>query len=93
MRFESQSFNSAAPPKVLCVLRPSSRRSRSIRSISKPNTATSKRCRRRWRLTARACVTRIDRADELGDKDTADLFTEVSRAVDKYLWFVEAHLG
>jgi starvation-inducible DNA-binding protein len=35
----------------------------------------------------------IDRSDELGDKDTADIFTEISRGVDKYLWFVEAHLG
>jgi starvation-inducible DNA-binding protein len=34
----------------------------------------------------------IDLADESGDKDTADLFTEVSRAVDKQLWFLEAHL-
>lgn len=34
----------------------------------------------------------IDAADEWQDKDTADLFTEVSRGVDKYLWFVEAHL-
>jgi starvation-inducible DNA-binding protein len=34
----------------------------------------------------------IDETDELGDKDTADLFTEISRALDKYLWFVEAHL-
>jgi starvation-inducible DNA-binding protein len=34
----------------------------------------------------------IDRADRLGDKDTADLFTEVSSGVDKWLWFVEAHL-
>jgi starvation-inducible DNA-binding protein len=34
----------------------------------------------------------IDRADGLGDKDTADLFTEISRGVDKWLWFVEAHL-
>ena len=33
----------------------------------------------------------IDRAAELGDQDTADLFTEVSRTIDKYLWFVEAH--
>jgi starvation-inducible DNA-binding protein len=35
----------------------------------------------------------IDESDELGDKDTADIFTEISRGVDKYLWFVEAHLG
>ncbi|MGA7500665.1 MAG: DNA starvation/stationary phase protection protein Dps [Isosphaeraceae bacterium] len=31
-------------------------------------------------------------AGELGDLDTADLFTEVSRGIDKWLWFVEAHL-
>jgi starvation-inducible DNA-binding protein len=34
----------------------------------------------------------IDQADKLGDQDTADLFTEVSRGIDKWLWFVEAHL-
>lgn len=34
----------------------------------------------------------IDEASELGDQDTADLFTEVSRSIDKHLWFVEAHL-
>ncbi len=33
----------------------------------------------------------IDEADELGDADTADLFTEISRGIDKWLWFVEAH--
>lgn len=33
----------------------------------------------------------IDEADELNDADTADIFTEVSRGVDKWLWFVEAH--
>lgn len=33
----------------------------------------------------------IDAADELGDQDTADLFTQVSREIDKQLWFVEAH--
>lgn len=27
------------------------------------------------------------------DQGTADLFTEVSRAVDKLLWFVESHMG
>ena len=34
----------------------------------------------------------IDEADKLGDKDTADIFTEISRGVDKWLWFLEAHL-
>ena len=34
----------------------------------------------------------IDASDEAGDKDTADLFTGVSRQIDKDLWFVEAHL-
>src|SRR5215471_2874097 len=34
----------------------------------------------------------IDQANDLGDLDTADLFTEVSRGIDKWLWFVEAHL-
>jgi starvation-inducible DNA-binding protein len=34
----------------------------------------------------------IDETDALGDRDTADLCTEISRGVDKWLWFVEAHL-
>ena len=33
----------------------------------------------------------IDTTDELGDADTADLYTGISRAMDKLLWFVEAH--
>jgi starvation-inducible DNA-binding protein len=33
----------------------------------------------------------IDTAARAGDADTADLFTEVSRGVDKLLWMVEAH--
>lgn len=33
----------------------------------------------------------IDEADGLADADTADLFTEISRGIDKWLWFVEAH--
>jgi starvation-inducible DNA-binding protein len=34
----------------------------------------------------------IDQANDLPDLDTADLFTEISRGIDKWLWFVEAHL-
>src|SRR5262245_11838522 len=34
----------------------------------------------------------IDQSAELRDVATSDLFTEVSRAIDKHLWFVEAHL-
>ncbi len=33
----------------------------------------------------------IGAAEEAGDADTADLFTGISRAIDKWLWFVEAH--
>lgn len=33
----------------------------------------------------------IAQTDELNDKDSADIFTEISRGIDKYLWFVEAH--
>src|SRR4051795_8997902 len=33
----------------------------------------------------------IEAALELDDQDTADLFIEVSRTIDKHLWFVEAH--
>jgi starvation-inducible DNA-binding protein len=34
----------------------------------------------------------IDQANDLGDLATADLLTEMSRGIDKWLWFVEAHL-
>lgn len=34
----------------------------------------------------------IATTDDLGDADTADLYTEISRAIDKRLWFLEAHL-
>jgi starvation-inducible DNA-binding protein len=34
----------------------------------------------------------IAESNDVGDYDTADLFTEISRGIDKWLWFVEAHL-
>lgn len=34
----------------------------------------------------------IDQTDKMGDANTADLLTEISRCADKYLYFLEAHL-
>jgi starvation-inducible DNA-binding protein len=47
------------------------------------------------RTTAVASATRknIDDADEAGDANTADVFTEVSRGLDKWLWLLESHLA
>ncbi|MEB8386702.1 DNA starvation/stationary phase protection protein Dps [Rhodobacteraceae bacterium KMM 6894] len=46
------------------------------------------------RYAALAKTTRkaIDEAGEAGDADTADIFTAVSRTLDKSRWFLEAHL-
>jgi len=33
----------------------------------------------------------IDETAALSDADTADMFTEISRGIDKWLWFVKAH--
>ncbi|MCA1685277.1 MAG: DNA starvation/stationary phase protection protein Dps [Planctomycetia bacterium] len=46
----------------------------------------------RFSLYAAHVRSAIDESDGLGDKSTADLYTEISRAVDKRLWFLEAHL-
>lgn len=34
----------------------------------------------------------IDTTDKAGDKATADLYTEITRGIDKALYFLEAHL-
>ena len=46
----------------------------------------------RYAACANALRQNIDDTDEAGDADTADLFTEVSRGLDKQLWFLEAHV-
>ena len=34
----------------------------------------------------------IEEMEELDDADSMDILTEISRGIDKWLWFVEAHL-
>ena len=46
----------------------------------------------RYAKVANSIRAAIDEADEAGDKDTADIFTGVSRGLDKALWFLEAHV-
>jgi starvation-inducible DNA-binding protein len=41
---------------------------------------------------AEAVRTASDAADRSADADTMDLFIEISRGTDKWLWMVEAHL-
>ncbi len=45
----------------------------------------------RYAAVANAIRKSIDEAADAGDADTADIFTEVSRGIDKQLWFLEAH--
>lgn len=40
---------------------------------------------------ARTVRASSDKCGAQGDASTADLFTELSRAADKWLWFIEAH--
>ena len=46
----------------------------------------------RYATVGKATRQAIDQADEWNDKDTADLFTQVSRDLDQSLYFLEAHL-
>jgi starvation-inducible DNA-binding protein len=46
----------------------------------------------RYAALAKTTRAAIEAANVLGDADTADLFTQISRELDKSLWFLEAHL-
>ncbi len=46
----------------------------------------------RYSILASSTRKAIETAASLGDADTSDLFTGVSRGLDKSLWFLEAHL-
>jgi len=46
----------------------------------------------RYAAVAESTRQAIDQAEQAEDMDTSDLFTEVSRDLDKSLWFLEAHL-
>ncbi len=63
-----------------------------------PATATSQSdhleaMRDRLSAFGSSCRSAIEQADEAGDADSADIMTEISRAVDKDLWFIAAHLA
>jgi len=46
----------------------------------------------RFAIYAKSTRSGIEHSDKLGDADTADIYTQISRAINKRLWFLEAHL-
>jgi starvation-inducible DNA-binding protein len=46
----------------------------------------------RYAALAQSTREAIDQAEEAKDMDTSDLFIDVSRDLDKALWFLEAHI-
>ncbi len=46
----------------------------------------------RYAELAKSTRAACEKANQLHDADTADLFTNISRKLDKSLWFLEAHL-
>jgi starvation-inducible DNA-binding protein len=54
--------------------------------------ATVKALVERYANLAATSRAAIDAASNHGDQSTADVFTEISRGLDKWLWFLEAHI-
>ena len=54
---------------------------------------TVKKMVEKYSIIAESTRNAIDVSEKLGDKATADLFTEVSRGIDKGLWLLESHLN
>jgi len=73
-----------------CARPPPAPGSKNILPRSADGSATLKPWRRRFHFGREARVS-IEEANALDDADTLDLFTEVSRGIGKWLWFVEAH--
>jgi len=46
----------------------------------------------RYAMVAASTRTAIDIAEEAGDMGTVDMFSDISRGMDKWLWFLEAHV-
>lgn len=46
----------------------------------------------RYAAVGKATRESIDKADDAGDADTADIFTAFSRSLDKSMWFLKSHL-
>jgi starvation-inducible DNA-binding protein len=46
----------------------------------------------RYAMVAANTRTAIDIAEEAGDMVTVDIFSDISRGMDKWLWFLEAHV-
>ncbi len=46
----------------------------------------------RWAQVAASMRAAISQAEDVNDMGTADMFTAISREVDKLLWFAESHL-
>ncbi len=47
----------------------------------------------RYGIYAKHVRDNIAKTADMGDADTSDLYTEISRTIDKRLWFLEAHLS